>query len=134
GPQGPQGDDGRSAYEVAVDNGFTGTEEEWLASLEGADGKDGRDGVDGKDGKDGGTNKLKKGSNIEVVDNDDGTQTASLSDNVELSDQGSVKVGATTVNGDGVSIQGGPSMTRDGIDAGSQRITSVANGRIEQGS
>src|SRR5690606_31761292 len=67
-------------------------------------------------------------------DNDDGTQTASLSDNVELSDQGSVKVGATTVNGDGVSIQGGPSMTRDGIDAGSQRITSVANGRIEQGS
>lgn len=122
GPQGPQGEDGRSAYEVAVDNGFTGTEDEWLASLQGADGKDG------------GTNKLKKGSNIELTDNDDGTQTASLANNVELSDQGSVKVGATTVNSDGVAIQGGPSMTRDGIDAGNQRITSVANGRIEQGS
>lgn len=30
GPQGPQGD---SAYEIAVDNGFTGTEQEWLDSL-----------------------------------------------------------------------------------------------------
>ncbi len=131
GPAGSDGQDGASAYQVAVESGFEGTEEEWLASLQGADGKDGRDGVDGKDG---GTNKLKKGSNIELADNEDGTQTASLSDNVELSDKGSVKVGATTVNGDGVSIQGGPSMTRDGIDAGGQRITSVANGRIEQGS
>ena len=30
---------GKSAYEVAVENGFDGTEEEWLASLTGADGK-----------------------------------------------------------------------------------------------
>ena len=29
--------DGKSAYEVAVDNGFVGTEQEWLASLKGAD-------------------------------------------------------------------------------------------------
>lgn len=36
GPQGADGFigvDGRSAYEVAVDNGFVGTEEEWLAYL-----------------------------------------------------------------------------------------------------
>lgn len=31
--------DGLSAYQIAVDNGFTGTEAEWLASLKGADGK-----------------------------------------------------------------------------------------------
>lgn len=31
--------DGLSAYEVAVKNGFEGTEEEWLASLKGRDGK-----------------------------------------------------------------------------------------------
>ena len=31
--------DGLSAYEVAVKNGFDGTEEEWLASLKGRDGK-----------------------------------------------------------------------------------------------
>ena len=28
-----KGDRGKSAYEVAVDNGFDGTEQEWLASL-----------------------------------------------------------------------------------------------------
>ena len=33
GPQGPQGSQGESAYEVAVKHGYTGSEEEWLASL-----------------------------------------------------------------------------------------------------
>ena len=32
------GQDGKSAYQVAVDNGFRGSEYEWLASLHGADG------------------------------------------------------------------------------------------------
>lgn len=36
GPIGPIGPDGKSAYEVAVLNGFVGTEEEWLASLSAA--------------------------------------------------------------------------------------------------
>ena len=35
------GKDGLSAYEIAIKNGFEGTEEEWLNSLAGADGKDG---------------------------------------------------------------------------------------------
>lgn len=35
GTAGPQGPEGKSAYEVAVDNGFEGTEEEWLESLHG---------------------------------------------------------------------------------------------------
>ena len=29
---------GKSAYEIAVNNGFIGTEDEWLESLEGSDG------------------------------------------------------------------------------------------------
>lgn len=41
-------------YQKAVEEGiFSGTYEEWLASIKGQDGKDGKDGVDGKDGKDG---------------------------------------------------------------------------------
>ena len=32
-----------NAYDIAVKNGFVGTEEEWLASLHGANGKDGQD-------------------------------------------------------------------------------------------
>ena len=46
------GADGKSAYQIAVDNGFEGTEEEWLQSLKGADGQDGQDGLDGQDGQD----------------------------------------------------------------------------------
>lgn len=34
GPVGPVGPEGPSAYEIAVSNGFTGTESEWLASLQ----------------------------------------------------------------------------------------------------
>lgn len=48
-----QGADGKSAYEVAVANGFSGTESEWLLSLKGADGKDGANGIDGKDRENG---------------------------------------------------------------------------------
>lgn len=29
---------GKSAYQIAVDNGFSGTEQEWLLSLKGEDG------------------------------------------------------------------------------------------------
>lgn len=36
---------GKSAYEVAVDNGFVGTESDWLLSLEGADGTNGTNGA-----------------------------------------------------------------------------------------
>ena len=40
------GADGKSAYEIAVDNGFEGSETEWLESLKGKDGKDGKDAED----------------------------------------------------------------------------------------
>ena len=36
-----KGKDGKSAYIIAVEHGFSGTETEWLQSLKGADGKDG---------------------------------------------------------------------------------------------
>ena len=39
---GGSGTAGKSAYEIAVDNGFVGTETEWLESLKGEQGKDGR--------------------------------------------------------------------------------------------
>lgn len=39
GEQGPQGPQGLSAYQVAVNNGFSGSENEWIKSLKGADGK-----------------------------------------------------------------------------------------------
>lgn len=48
-----KGKDGKSAFEIAVEHGFVGTETEWLESLRGADGKDGLPGKDGKNGVDG---------------------------------------------------------------------------------
>lgn len=40
------GRDGKSAYEIAVDNGFNGTVAEWLRSLHGEKGEPGKDGSD----------------------------------------------------------------------------------------
>lgn len=40
---------GKSAYEIAVEHGFVGSEEEWLESLKGSNGEDGLNGEDGKD-------------------------------------------------------------------------------------
>lgn len=48
-----KGNDGKSAYEIAVEHGFVGTETEWLESLKGVDGKDGVNGKDGCDGRNG---------------------------------------------------------------------------------
>lgn len=53
GKDGQNGTNGKSAFEIAQENDFVGTETEWLASLKGADGKNGQDGKDGVDGKDG---------------------------------------------------------------------------------
>lgn len=47
GPPGPEGD---SAYEVAVNNGFVGTEAQWLDSLEGDQGPQGIQGIQGNQG------------------------------------------------------------------------------------
>ena len=44
---------GKSAYEIAVENGFVGTEQEWLASLHGADGQNGAQGIQGPQGPQG---------------------------------------------------------------------------------
>lgn len=43
-------EDGESAYQIAVDHGFVGTEEEWLASLKGAKGDTGAQGPKGDTG------------------------------------------------------------------------------------
>ncbi|MCC9021846.1 hypothetical protein [Bacillus nakamurai] len=44
---------GKSAYDIAVDNGFSGTVEEWLVSLKGEKGNTGAKGATGAAGKDG---------------------------------------------------------------------------------
>jgi hypothetical protein len=61
GPQGPAGStgsdgaDGDSAYQIALDNGFVGSESAWLASLVGATGATGATGAAGAKGDKGDT-------------------------------------------------------------------------------
>ena len=45
GTQGPAGEDGKSAYELAVEQGYQGSLDEWLNSLQGQDGAPGADGI-----------------------------------------------------------------------------------------
>ena len=47
------GEDGLSAYDIAVRYGYKGTEAEWIESLKGADGQSGTNGTNGKDGQNG---------------------------------------------------------------------------------
>lgn len=53
GRDGLDGTNGKSAFEIAVENGFVGTEAEWLESLKGKDGAAGPQGEQGPPGKDG---------------------------------------------------------------------------------
>ena len=52
-PYWAKGDPGKSAYEIAVEHGYVGTEEEWLASLHGAQGAQGPQGEQGLQGEPG---------------------------------------------------------------------------------
>lgn len=49
----PEASDGQSAYEIAVANGFEGTEAQWLESLKGEDGAPGEQGPQGPPGETG---------------------------------------------------------------------------------
>jgi hypothetical protein len=53
GEQGPAGEDGKSAYELALEDGFVGTLEDWLASLVGEQGEQGIQGPQGEPGPQG---------------------------------------------------------------------------------
>ena len=72
---------------------------------------------------------VEQGDNIVVEEslNADGGKHYKVSTAKDLNVD-SVKAGDTTVNNDGVTIAGGPSVTKAGINAGGNKITNVADG------
>ncbi len=76
----------------------------------------------------GGADKAKLTDNNIGVNNDGGKLKVQLSKDVDLTKDGSVKIGDTTVNNDGLTIAGGPSVKKDGINAGNKTITGVKAG------
>jgi DNA-binding CsgD family transcriptional regulator len=53
GAKGEQGADGKSAYEIAAENGFSGDADAWLESLQGPEGEQGPQGSEGSEGSEG---------------------------------------------------------------------------------
>ncbi|WP_308522915.1 ESPR-type extended signal peptide-containing protein [uncultured Veillonella sp.] len=76
----------------------------------------------------GGADKAKLTDNNIGVNNDNGKLKVQLSKDIDLTNDGSVKIGDTKVNNDGLTITGGPSVTKTGIDAGNKTITGVKAG------
>ena len=75
----------------------------------------------------GDTVTFKAGKNI-VLDQTGKQFTYSLNKDVDLTKDGSLTIGDTKVNNDGLTITGGPSVTKTGIDAGNKNITNVKAG------
>lgn len=66
-----------------------------------------------------------------TVSNNQGNVKLELNKDLDLTQNGSVKVGNTTVNNSGVAIDNGPSLKATGIDAGGKKITNVAEGTAD---
>ena len=62
------------------------------------------------------------------VNADNGKLKVQLAKDINLTKDGSLTIGGTKVDGNGLTITGGPSVTKTGIDAGNKAITNVANG------
>ena len=77
----------------------------------------------------GGATEVAAANNIGVV-SENGKLNLKLAKNIDLGSDGSIKTGNTKMDNAGLTIAGGPSVTKDGIDAGSKKITHVAAGEI----
>ena len=72
-------------------------------------------------------------SNLTVKQTSDANGTHieyALNKDVDLGNTGSLKIGDTTINNGGLTIANGPSVTSTGVDAGSKKITNVADGAV----
>ncbi|WP_337603517.1 ESPR-type extended signal peptide-containing protein [Acidaminococcus timonensis] len=100
----------------------------------GAKGDKGDKGDTGAPGKDGGVGTVVGDdtnitvANTETDANKPANYKVSLNNAITVD---KVTAGATTISSNGVSIAGGPSMTKDGIDAGGSKITNVAAGTAD---
>ena len=76
----------------------------------------------------GGANSTKLTDNNIGVNNVDGKLKVQLSKEVNLTPSGSLTIGDTVVNNNGLTISGGPSITKTGINAGNKTIVNVDAG------
>ena len=80
---------------------------------------------------DGKTVEFSGGKNLTVkqTSDDKGAKVEfALNNNVDLTNKGSVTIGDTKITDGGLVINNGPSVTKDGINAGNKQITNVEDG------
>lgn len=88
---------------------------------------------------DGNSASISPKGTLSILGDSTNTETSISGDSLKVSLKkditvDSVKAGNTTINNDGVSIKGGPSMTSGGINAGGGKVTNVAPGEISASS
>jgi hypothetical protein len=95
-----------------------------------------------------GWNLTTNGANSSQVNSDDTVDFGNKDGNINITNSGnnvsvelakdikvdSVTTGDTVINNDGLTITGGPSITKNGIDAAGNKVTNVADGSIAQSS
>ena len=92
--QGANGENGKSAYEIALETGFVGNKAGFIASLKGEKGDKGEDGINGADGRDG----------VDGVDGKDGASVV-IKGKVATADGLLDKSSLELVNGDGFLVE-----------------------------
>lgn len=92
---------GKSAYELATENGFVGTEKEWLASLQGERGGDGQDGISPVVS----TASIMGGNRITITDAN-GTKTVDVMNGVDGNPGSPGSAGKDGVDGVGIETIG----------------------------
>ena len=135
------GADGASAYEIAVENGYTGTEAEWLSSLKGEKGDTGEQGIQGIQGEKGDTGAAGK-DGMNGTDGRDGANGFSPTATVTETDAGAVisitdKNGTTTAtvkNGVGEKTAEGGEIFNKGTAATGSNSHSEGLGTTASGS
>ena len=90
-------------------------------------------------GDSGSTNVEKLGSTVAIKGDDENITTEASGDEVKVKlnkdiKVNSVKAGDTTINNEGLTIAGGPSVTKAGIDAAGNKVSNVANGDVNANS
>ncbi|WP_282954038.1 ESPR-type extended signal peptide-containing protein, partial [Aggregatibacter aphrophilus] len=90
----------------------------------------------GLEAEEGGSVNKKLGQNVKVVGANSNIKTSvsngevkiNLNNTLDLGSSGSIKIGDTLLNNNGLAITNGPTITSAGINAGNKKITGVAEG------
>lgn len=124
GLDGTNGQNGLSAYEIAKNGGFIGTEEDWLSSLKGEKGERGEKGQDGTDGIGIASSEINKNGELVI------TYSNNTVDNLGVVVGADGKDGTNGTNGvDGIDGKDGIGITNAEINTSGELTLTYSDGK-----